>query len=350
MCGGEGETTQKKGKTVRPSPPPGVVQAVLPRDTELTDPAVANVDQVLVVLSLAAPPFDARAATRFLAAASAAGVPVAAVLNKADLVPPEQAAAVVARVAGWGYGVHTAAAAVAERGGERDDEPASASTPPPPSLDGVAAALTGRTTVLTGPSGVGKSSLINALLARERENVAAAATSNDDPPSPSDFLTLATGTVSRVGRGRHTTRHVSLLPVAGGLLADTPGFNDPDVGAALARVGAARVVDLFPDAAPRSASCEFSNCAHVEEPGCAVRPGWERHGWYVELRAETVAAEALASSRAGSKNARQGTTRRKAGAGGADRSEALLDPRKNRRTSRRSVKQAVADLLEEEGI
>ena len=300
-----------------------------------------------MVLSLAAPPFDARAATRFLAAASAAGVPVAAVLNKADLVPPDQAAAVAARVAGWGYDVHTAAAAVAA--GESEDETApAASTPPPPSLDGVAAALTGRTTVLTGPSGVGKSSLINALLTREREHAAAAA--DDDPPLPSDFLTLATGTVSRVGRGRHTTRHVSLLPVAGGLLADTPGFNDPDVGAALARVGAARIVDLFPDAASRASACEFSNCAHVEESGCAVRPGWERHGWYVELRAETVAAEALTSSRAGSKNARQGTTRRKAGAGGADRSEALLDPRKNRRTSRRSVKQAVADLLEEEGI
>lgn len=241
---------------------PGVVEAVHPRLSALADPAVANVDHVLLVFALASPPFDPRAASRFLVAAEAARLPVSVVLNKADLVAPEDAAAAAAEVAGWGYGVATASAAA--DGG----------------LDALASALAGRTSVFTGPSGVGKSSLINALLQRERRGGDGEEGGGDPSSSSSPLSLLATKTVSKSGRGRHTTRHVSLIPVAGGLLADTPGFNQPDVAlVARGAAASASLAHLFPEARPRIGTCEFSNCAHLAEPGCGVRDGWARWPW-----------------------------------------------------------------------
>ena len=131
-------------------------------------------------------------------------------------------------------------------------------------------AITGKVSAFTGNSGVGKSSILNAL----------------DPQ-----FSLATGDVSqKLGRGRHTTRHVELLRLScGALVADTPGFSSFDVD----RMELARAEDLqyaFREFAPYLDKCRFQDCAHVKEKGCAVLEALDqgkiqptRHQSYVRL-------------------------------------------------------------------
>jgi ribosome biogenesis GTPase len=191
--------------------------------------------------------------TRFLLTAERTGVAVELVLTKADLLEPAAARAWAERLRGWGYGPLLVSAregtGMAELR-ERLREP------------GIA--------VLCGPSGVGKSSLINALLPE---------------------LALRVSAVSgRLQRGRHTTRHVELYPLApGALLADTPGFNRPDLPADPLALG-----PLFPEVRQRldGRSCRFSNCLHRGDPGCAVGSDWDRHGLYLAcLEAAQAQAE-----------------------------------------------------------
>ncbi|KAK9820948.1 hypothetical protein WJX81_002551 [Elliptochloris bilobata] len=283
----------------------GTVEEVLPRRSELPDPRVANVDQVLMVFALARPAWEPRGATRFLVAAEAGRLPVAVVLNKVDLVPPAEADAVVAQVESWGYEAIPVSAASGA------------------GLPALAEALAGRVSVLAGPSGVGKSSLINTLTLRaagargrgdgagSRELRAAAqgdgAVGSGAWLGAADAAALglqAIGEVSeRDGRGKHTTRHVSLLQVGDGRLADTPGFNQPSFDALMP----ADLPDCFPEIRERLGSCAFGNCAHLAEPGCAVREGWSRHAWYAELAEEVRAADDLARWRATGKKRREGT-------------------------------------------
>ena len=375
----------------------GAVTGVLPRTggATLADPAVANVDQVVCVFALARPPFEPKAASRFLVAAEAAaamapggGARVVVVLNKADLVPPDALAAITAQVAAWGY--HPVPTAVGPEAGGMDTErewygsggPSSA--PASVGLAPLRALLAGRLSVLAGPSGVGKSSLINALHADVAAALDAATAGEDGDdgddgadlagtapgPSPAAAL-LAVGGVSRAGRGRHTTRHVSLIPLpgpGGGAVADTPGFNQPD----LEKTGIppTAFAALFPEVRARLGGCAFADCSHAGEPGCALvgglgagagggdgagppadpTPPWPRHAWYLEWRAELEAAAKLATSRSAGKAAREGAVRYKSGSGGVAVAEARLDPKKNRRVSRRAGKKVVADLLAEEEI
>ena len=449
----------------------GAVDAVLlPRDSILTDPPVANADHVLVVLAAASPPLEPRNASRFLVAAEAAGLPVSVALNKADLVPEEQLRESAEMLRSWGYDVFPTTARDKKReaatAAESDDAaPSSSSSTSSSSFAGVSSllpALRGRVTVLAGPSGVGKSSLINALLQRGKEGEGegqeeargeeeGAGDGEDgeagDGTSPSSSSSssaaaaatslLAVGEVSRAGRGRHTTRHVCLVPLplpppppsegeegsgndgnggnggkdsaAAALLADTPGFNQPDL--ASLGVKPAELAFLFPEVRDRIGRCAFADCAHVSEPGCALRDGvdsdesdegeesegygdgddeeegsagsgkaspssssspsssrvWQRHPWYVETLFELREAASSAKARQAEKAARQGAVRMKTSKRGGDgggagassssssfapgmRAEALLNPKKDRRVSRRSRKKGLADLLEEEGL
>ncbi|MCS5693157.1 ribosome small subunit-dependent GTPase A [Cyanobium sp. FGCU-6] len=274
----------------------GAVAGLEPRHSLLMRPAVANVDRVVVVVALREPELDPLQLTRFLITAEATGRPVQLVFTKADLHAPEAVAAWTGRARGWGYPVR----AISIRSGQGLEDLRSFLAVP-----GIA--------VLCGPSGVGKSSLLNALL-----------------PS----LALRTEAVSgRLRRGRHTTRHVELFALAGAggeaLLADSPGFNRPELPAdphalALAFPELRRVLAASP--------CRFRNCRHQGDPGCAIGTDWDRSDLYGQCLAELEARSGGGRVRSPA----SGLRRR------GDRLEPLLDPRL-RRSSRRRLRQQGED-------
>jgi len=196
--------------------------------TSLTQALAANVDVVLVVEHLDPDP-DLGRVERLLTLAWRSGAQPVVVLTKADLVPdPDGMTSEVADVA-LAVDVHTVAVPTGE------------------GLDGVRALLApGVTLVVVGPSGAGKSTLVNALAGRE---------------------VMQTGDRRADGRGRHTTTHRELVPLAGGaVLIDTPGIR----GVGL--VADADALDTtFADVAELAARCRFGDCRHAGEPGCAVQ-------------------------------------------------------------------------------
>jgi ribosome biogenesis GTPase len=213
---------------------------------------VSNLDQVLVVFAAAEPEPHPRMLDRFLVIAEANDLAAQVVVNKCDLVPRSQAEALFADHAAAGYPVHLVSALTGE------------------GLDRLRGVIAGRTSAVTGPSGVGKSSLMNALF---------------------PGLELRVGEISRsVNKGRHTTVGAWMHPLpGGGFVADTPGLRE--VG--LWGIDPAEVPACFPEFRPFLGDCRFADCAHREEPGCAVRAAVadgrvaaSRHESYLKLRAE----------------------------------------------------------------
>jgi len=212
------------------------------------------------VVGLAEPARDPLQVTRFLLTAEASGRPVQLVLSKADLVPEPQRRIWCERLAGWGYD----ALPLALQGSPEVRQQG---------LEALRRRLSPGIAVVCGPSGVGKSSLLNALL---------------------PALELRVGSVSgRLRRGRHTTRHVELFPLPASqgdgavtLLADTPGFNRPDLPAR-----PQDLAPLFPELRQRLAEhvCRYSNCLHLGDPGCAVGEDWDRHPLYRQCLEEIQA-------------------------------------------------------------
>ena len=207
----------------------GALEEILPRKNEFFRPAVANIDQLVVIASQAIPVTDPFLIDRVAAIAESRGCDVVVCVNKCDLADGEPLAAIY-RAAGF------RTLMVSAETGEGMEE--------------LRQAITGKVSAFTGNSGVGKSSILNVL----------------DPQ-----FALATGDVSqKLGRGRHTTRHVELLRLScGALVADTPGFSSFDVD----RMELARAEDLqyaFREFAPYLDKCRFQDCAHVKEKGCAV--------------------------------------------------------------------------------
>ena len=279
----------------------GAIADVLPRRTQLDRPPIANAEQILLVFALAEPNLDPYQLSRFLLKAEYTELDICLCLNKSDLLTKEQLNAWRERLHEWGY------------------EAIFISVYKGIGIDEVSAQLKDKITVIAGGSGVGKSSLINTLI-------------------PTAHLRI--GEVSgKLGRGRHTTRHVELFELpAGGLLADTPGFNQPDLDCT-----PEELAYYFPEARERLAvaSCQFSDCLHRDEPNCAVRDDWERYQHYLDFLAEAIARQEQLNQQANPESNLKLKTKR-----GKSQYEPKLET-KYRRTSRRTQQQSLQELYHE---
>ena len=203
-----------------------------PRGTWKEDMIVANLDQVLVVFACADPMPHLRMVDRFLVVAEHNEVEAVVVANKVDLVGLAAARAIFAGYEVIGYPVHYVSAREGVGLEELDDR------------------LIGRVSVVTGPSGVGKSTLLNAI---------------------QPGLRIETGAVSEtVHKGRHTTTSAELHPLlapGGGYVADTPGLRE----LGLWQVPPDELAWCFPEMRDHLGSCGFNDCRHISEPRCAVR-------------------------------------------------------------------------------
>jgi ribosome biogenesis GTPase / thiamine phosphate phosphatase len=227
----------------------GAIAAVHPRSSLLDRPPIANANQILLVFAIAEPNLDPNQLTRFLIKAESTGLDICLCLSKCDLIAPAMQQHWQQRLGKWGYPTSLI------------------SIDPAIGLADLPQRLRDRMTIVSGPSGVGKSSLINQLI-----------------PAVDLRVSHVSG---KLGRGRHTTRHVELFELAsGGLLADTPGFNQPDLDCT-----PEELPQYFPEIRARRAKrqCQFNDCRHSEEPGCGVRGKWERYPLYLQLLTEAIA-------------------------------------------------------------
>ncbi len=298
----------------------GAIAAIFPRQTELNRPPIANANQILLVFAVAEPHLDPYSLSRFLITAESTKIDVKLCLNKCDLLAPEALQQWHQRLTNWGYqplliSVCQGMEYSVEAGGqlktlilENQD-----------SL--LFQQLRDQVTVISGPSGVGKSSLINQLIPQ---------------------LHLRVGAVSgKLGRGRHTTRHVELFELpTGGLLADSPGFNQP-----MLTCDPQRLSQYFPEIQQRltATACQFKDCLHRDEPNCGVRGDWERYPHYLEFLQEVIARQGAIDNQPDTES----SLKFKTTSGGKRQYEPKLESKKYRRTSRRVQHQTLQDLCEE---
>ncbi|KAK4841198.1 hypothetical protein QYF36_000521 [Acer negundo] len=310
----------------------GMIENVYQRSTEILDPPVANVDHLLVLFSVEQPKLEPFTLTRFLVEAESTQIPITLALNKVELVDEETLVGWKSRLQSWGY------------------EPLFCSVESKYGIDSLASNLRDQTTVIVGPSGVGKSSLINALRSNPRASDAVEGDNWFEPILGSKWLEdQRVGEVStRSGRGKHTTRHVSLLPLSGGgYLADTPGFNQPS----LMKVTKQSLAQAFPEVQKmlkenEPGKCVFNDCLHVGEPGCVVKGDWERYQYYFQLLDEIRIREEFQLRTFGTK--REGDVRFKVGDMGVQQAEPRLEPKKHRRQSRKKMNQSILDYLDDD--
>ena len=208
----------------------GNVTAILPRKNALIRPAVANVDQALLIFAAASPNPNFNLLDRFLVMMGRQDVPVILCFNKCDLIMEEQQQEIASIYEASGCKI-LFVSAKKELGLKKLQE-----------------ILEGKTTTVAGPSGVGKSSLIN-LLAPE--------------------ACMETGEISKkIERGRHTTRHAELIQLKGdGYIMDTPGFSS----LYLPKMEKEELQDCYPEFAVFEPYCRFQGCSHISEPDCGVK-------------------------------------------------------------------------------
>lgn len=202
------------------------------RKNELVRPPISNIDQAFLVFSLVEPDFSPHLLDRFLVVIESYGIEPVICVTKKDIASESNILGAESTLNYYrkiGYDVVETYI--------EDPELYSVLEP----------FLKGKTTVLAGQSGVGKSTLLNTLIPE---------------------LSLKTGEISdALGRGKHTTRHVELMEVAGGLVADTPGFSSLE----FTHIEKEELRDYFVEMERIAPSCKFRGCLHTKEPGCAVK-------------------------------------------------------------------------------
>lgn len=208
----------------------GNVEEILPRKNELIRPAVSNIDMALVIFAAAKPDPNFNLLDRFLCMMEYQKVPVTICFNKCDLVTEEEKKKLeeIYKPAGYDIIFTSAKAGI--------------------NLEELKAVLKGKTTTVAGPSGVGKSSLINQL---------------------QDTIYMETGSISeKIERGKHTTRHSEIIPLGDdAYIMDTPGFSSMDVPG----FEKEDLWTCYPEFLPYEPYCKFQGCSHISEPSCGVK-------------------------------------------------------------------------------
>ena len=230
----------------------GNIVEIFPRKNELIRPAVANIDQALVVFAVTKPTPHFNLLDRFLVMMERKEIPVVLCFNKKDIATSPEIAELEAIYEKCGYLIVFTSALEQEN------------------IEEIRRLLLKKTTAIAGPSGVGKSSLINLL---------------------QNQVQMETGTISRkIERGKHTTRHSELIAVdADSYIMDTPGFSSLYVN----DFEKEELKYYFREFASYEGQCRFQGCDHVHEPGCAVKEALEegkihpvRYKNYLEMYTE----------------------------------------------------------------
>jgi len=232
----------------------GYITAAEERENQLMRPPIANVGKALVVFSAKEPDFNVKFLDRLLAVIEAKSIEPIILISKIDLLTDDEKA-ILAPLLQYYRDIHYT---VIEISSHEDV-----------GLDLVKDLVDHQLVVICGQSGVGKSSMLNAI---------------------DDELNIEVNEISKaLGRGKHTTRHVELHKLAGGLVADTPGFSALD----LTELEAEDLREAFIEFVEVQDDCKFRGCMHVNEPKCAVKTGVEtgdilasRHDNYMQLLEE----------------------------------------------------------------
>lgn len=208
----------------------GHIREILPRKSALIRPAVANVDQALIIFAIVKPNPNFNLLDRFLIRMERQNLPTIICFNKQDIATPEEKEVLQKAYETCGYQV-LFISALEEEG-----------------LEQVRHILAGKTTAVAGPSGVGKSSLINRLAPKAN---------------------METGAISeKIERGKHTTRHSEIIALGENTyIVDTPGFTSLDIS----EITKEELGSYYPEFVQYEPYCKFSGCAHISEPSCGVK-------------------------------------------------------------------------------
>lgn len=231
----------------------GVIESVNQRSSELIRPPVANVTQAYVIFTLKDPDLNLDLLNKFTMLCEYNNIEPKICFNKVDLVDMEQLKVTTEMFEKAGYHVYYLNAKEGI------------------GLNELESMLEGNVTVLCGPSGVGKSTILNRLTGKEL---------------------MKTGEISeKVGRGKHTTRHCELIEVHNGYIVDTPGFSSLSVDF----ITKDKLQLCFPEFHDYIGSCKFTGCMHYKEPSCAVKSAVEeniiakeRYDFYVKTLEEIL--------------------------------------------------------------
>jgi len=228
----------------------GVIDAVLPRKSQLTRPAVANITQALIIFAYKDPDINLELLNRFLVLCEYNNLNITVCMNKSDL-NAGQNDKIIEMIKSAGYDFLSMNA---DKGIGTDQ---------------IKEKLKDNITVLCGPSGAGKSTILNSLAGR---------------------TLMETGVVSnKLGRGKHTTRHSELIEVEDGFIVDTPGFSSLDIDF----IKREELMYSFPEFQDFIGKCRFTGCIHHKEPDCAVKEAVEqgvinpiRYDFYIKMLEE----------------------------------------------------------------